>query len=497
MKYHSTVGNKTFMKHTGINALSASGDSSETFRDLDEIMASPKAEWKRPWWVRPSIKPTIEVDWEKMERFDATKIQQVAWRKSYVTPEEAAKYDALREKRTKEWMLENKPGYTLRDRALLAGSAQGGSVKVSFQGSWSEYAQPEENKGNIYSTNDVGTKLKDPWAAGPLTPEQMGVPGWEGSPEENARMVRAAARHFGADQVGFVELNEKTKKLIYAKDATDGKSLEFENVEKAYETKTKRVLPEKAKWVIVFTVQMSEDLIKKRSGRAPTALSSASAGMAYAQARNIIDRLQNFLHVLGYQGLMGMWFNGLGIAPAFGVMSGLGELSRLNRLITPENGPMVRVFKIVTDLPLAPTGPINAGIMDFCRTCKVCAEKCPTGTLSMDTEPSWKTLGPWHNPGHKAYFENSTPCRTWWSKSTVGCITCFAVCPFSKKDKSFIHNFVKATISLNPLFRKTVNHLMTKMDGYLGYSKAKDIESWWDLNLPPHGIKRTKGTQLE
>ena len=138
-----------------------------------------------------------------------------------------------------------------------------------------------------------------------------------------------------------------------------------------------------------------------------------------------MDRIQVFLHVLGYQGLMGTWFNGLGIAPALGVMAGLGELSRLNRLISPEYGPLQRIFKIVTDLPLAPTKPINAGIMDFCRTCKVCAEKCPADVLSRETEPSWEPVGPWNNPGHKTWYEDSTACRTWWARSTMGCITCF------------------------------------------------------------------------
>ncbi|MDP6495910.1 MAG: reductive dehalogenase, partial [Dehalococcoidia bacterium] len=306
------------------------------------------------------------------------------------------------------------------------------------------------------------------------------MPSWQGSPEENARMIRAALRHFGADQVGFVELNERTRKLIYSYDALDGKTLEFENVELAYETDKKRVIPDRARWVIVFSLQMPEELIKRRSGRAPTAFSSSATGLAYGRARNIMDRLQNFLHVLGYQGLMGTWFNGLGIASAFGVMAGLGELSRLNRMISPEYGPLQRIFRIVTDLPLAPTGPINAGIMRFCRTCKICAEKCPAEALSMEAEPSWEVVGPWNNPGHRAYFENSVACRTWWSLSTVGCSTCFAVCPFSKKDKSFLHKIVKSTISATPL----LNLFHTRMDDVFGYQKPKELESWWKLNMP-------------
>jgi reductive dehalogenase len=242
---------------------------------------------------------------------------------------------------------------------------------------------------------------------------------------------------------------------------------------------------------------MAEELLKRRSGLAPTAFSSSASGAAYGRGRNIMDRIQVFLHVLGYQGLMGTWFNGLGIAPALGVMAGLGELSRLNRLISPEYGPLQRIFKIVTDLPLAPTKPINAGIMDFCRTCKVCAEKCPADVLSRETEPTWEPIGPWSNPGHKTWYEDSTACRTWWARSTMGCITCFAVCPFSKKDKSFMHHIVKATIAVNPLMRGVVNNMITRMDSVFGYQKQRDLEKWWELNMPRYGSPNLKGTQLD
>lgn len=54
------------------------------------------------------------------------------------------------------------------------------------------------------------------------TPESLGVDRWEGTPTENANMIRAALRHMGAATVGFVELDENTEKLIYSEDP-DGK----------------------------------------------------------------------------------------------------------------------------------------------------------------------------------------------------------------------------------------------------------------------------------
>ena len=124
-------------------------------------------------------------------------------------------------------------------------------------------------------------------------------------------MIRAALRHFGADQVGFVELNERTRKLIYSFDARDQKAIEFEDVDFGYETDTKRVLPYKAQWVVVFSIRMSEEQLKLNAGSSPMPISSSTTGLVYSRAAATIDRLQNFLHVLCYQGIMGRCYKGL------------------------------------------------------------------------------------------------------------------------------------------------------------------------------------------
>jgi len=102
--------------------------------DLDEITASPKAEWKRPWWVRSVDTPTVEIDWDQMERFDGRKMQQVSFSK-YVGEDENVRLIMSGAERTQQWILENRAGYTLRDRALdLAGRR--GRADSRFIGVW-------------------------------------------------------------------------------------------------------------------------------------------------------------------------------------------------------------------------------------------------------------------------------------------------------------------------------------------------------------------------
>jgi epoxyqueuosine reductase len=415
------------------------------------VDADPAGRLPRPWWVRTAVEPTIEIDWDRMQRFDARNTVRGPGLLKYFDPDELTHLSKIAADNARQRILDNVPGYTLKDQALRAAQQSGNSDRRCFLGS--EQAP---------------------------TPESRGVPPWTGTPEEAARILRVAMRHFGAATVGLVELNERTRKLIYSHDP-DGKRLVFEEVERAYETDGLRVIPSKAKWVIVYTVQMSSETLK----RAPTVTAAQTTSLAYDRGLQIQIKTQEFLRGLGYQCLGEATLNGLGIAPAFAVMAGLGEMSRANRLITPEFGPMVRIFKLITDLPVAIDKPINAGIMEFCWHCKKCAEACPAGALSFDDEPTWGPRGDWNSPGHRAYFEDSVKCYTYWQEeASSNCGICFAVCPFSKKDKAWIHHWVKGSIALFPV----LDGFLRSMDDAFSYGAKKDPEEWWRLNLPEYGI---------
>jgi reductive dehalogenase len=319
------------------------------------------------------------------------------------------------------------------------------------------------------------------------TPEERGVPKWTGTPEEAAKIIRAAMRHFGAATVGFMELDDNTRKLIYGVDP-DGKDLIFTDDPVASETEDARYIPNSCKYVVAYTVQMSQETMR----RCPTPLASQTTSLAYTRGEIIQASLQEFMRGLGYQCLGESSTNALGIAPAFGVMTGLGELSRLNRLITPEFGPMVRVFKALIDLPVAVDKPIDAGIMEFCKRCKKCAEACPSESLSFDDEPTWEVQGGWNNPGHKAYFENAVTCRAYWREEAgTNCGICFAVCPFAKKDNAWVHEVVKAGSAVAPF----MDSFFRSMDDAFGYGTQASAEEWWSLDLPEYGIDSNQSVQ--
>lgn len=467
--YHSTMSRRDFIKVLGLGGATAgvAAVASPVFGDLDEVMASSAAERKLPSWVREVDKPTVEIDWSIMKRFDARKTMfNIPSFLKAVGEDEGKRLLKLRGERMTQYLRENRPGFGVKDQALYS------AARLNM---FHHFPPSQLSLESVF----LGPRMAP-------TPEAMGVPRWKGTPEEATRMVRAAAKLFGAAEMGVTEFNEKTRKLFYSYDAAGNtpnsppKKVEFENVDQAYETDKKRVIPYNMKSVIDFAVRMSPSAI----ATSPSIISDAGIGMGYSEGYLISSRLQEFLRGLGYQCLAESNINGsLANSGGFAVLSGLGELSRLNRVITPEYGPTVRIFKVVTDLPMAPTKPIDAGIMRFCRTCKLCAEACPNKALSMDAEPSWETKGYWNNPGVKAYYEDASRCRTTWMEVVSCCAICFAVCPFANiNGESFAHDMVAKTIAATPAF----NGLITDMDVAFGYGQ-KDPEKWWDKDLPPYG----------
>jgi reductive dehalogenase len=413
--------------------------------------------YRRPWWVHQVEQPTTEIDWDTIKRVNAAEdILTVDGLGRFARPEENDRLKNLWRENELKRLIQNETGYTLKDFALAnAFNSIHEALPRSFLG-------PQQAP----------------------RPQELGIERWEATPEENTRILKVAMQQMGAATIGIVELNDQTRKLIYSVD-NDGKEIIFENVTEAYEDHEKRVIPFNAHWLIVYTVQMSDIAIK----RAPTKIAQITTRESYQRGLIIQNNVQEFLRGLGYQGIGEASLNGLGIAPAFAVLGGLGELSRLNRVITPEFGPMVRIFKLITDLPLVADKPIDAGIARFCRVCKKCAEACPPSALSFETEPGWVPIGEWNNPGHQAWFEDSARCRRYWFEELgTNCGICFSVCPFSKRNRSFMHDLVRMQIATFP----ELNDLARNMDDALGYGIQKDPEDWWQLDLPEYGIDTHK-----
>jgi len=291
-----------------------------------------------------------------------------------------------------------------------------------------------------------------------------------------ASTVKAAARLYGARLVGIAPMNESYVNLqVPPEDEKEkDKDIVIEDVDVPAVTDTKFVIPRKMKWVVAIAIPMDLDLLS----RSPTALGDAASALGYSHSAFVVSSLAVFIRGLGYEAIPCV--NDTAQSIPFALDAGIGELSRLNKLVTPEFGPAVRLCKVFTDLPMAYDKPVDFGLVKFCKTCKKCAEACPSRALSFDDEPSFKTKGPWNNPGHKAWFEDSYKCFQYWQKSGSACGVCLASCPYTKGDQAWIHEAVKATASIAP----AADGVFRIMDNAFGYGKQHDPEQWWTKDQP-------------
>lgn len=485
--WHSTVTRRDFMKSLGFGAagLGALAATAPVFHDLDEVMAAPESNWYRPWWVKENDIPnmTQEMDWDIYDQFDYDNYGVTPATIDYVGGRE--NYNALRQNRSNveaQHLINKTPGYAHRDRGLYDSLTREG-INSGFLG-----------YRNVKTHTQYGTRADPP----------VDVPRYQGTPEENIKMLRVAAKLRGAAVVGACEIDYRVKKMFY-KLRSRKRSL-FEDVEDGYETSDALVSPNKAKYILTLTVPMSEELIR----RMPTAEAEGAVMMGYSYGRILNSGLSNYLWMLGYLGL-GAGDNSWKVHPAMAVYSGCGEGSRMHQnYVSPELGAMQRAFAIVTDLPLAPTKPVDFGIHEYCRTCKKCAQICPNNALDRENDdPTWESpWAPYNQPGQKAWPFSFGRCYEWWCRVTSGCGMCMASCPFSHKQSGTIHDMVNSIVATTPMF----NGFMKNMDDVFGYGMYEGVyqietdpedyinptqemrdfyNKWWDLPPKIHGMWNT------
>lgn len=481
--FHSSLSRRDFMKGLGVAGagLGTAAATAPVFQDLDDVISSPNAEWKRPWWVkyRELDDPTTEIDWSLMNRWDARQTAQAPGISAkYLGVDEVNKRYANVLTNKVNAITNNTPGQTLKDYALSSGSGYFMNLP--------------------YMTTFMGPQKV-------ATPQSINVPVWQGTPEENSRMLRSAVIFYGGGQVGFGVIDQKIKdKLVFTnhKGAANsigfienfppplalGKSYVFEEVDVGYEGDTKFVLPSnKQLYEFCFTVPMSKDMF--RTANESQIMYSANLSR-YRLFGNIQNCIQEFIRSLGYTCYgYASPFSGMMPAIASAQLTGLTEGNRNNGFCTsPEYGPIIGVFSLVTDMPLEPTNPIDAGIWRFCQTCTKCADACPVNAIPKDHEPTWDLPNIYgkadivHSPGRKQYWTNAVDCWLFLTEYN-GCGACMATCTFNTNSAP-IHEIVRATLSTTP----ALNSFLWQADKFFGYGLHEDKEAWWDLSLPVYGF---------
>jgi reductive dehalogenase len=336
----------------------------------------------------------------------------------------------------------NQPGYTLLDYAYHDAA-----------GMYERLPGEQDSQGTgFYKWSSLGVAVK---------PDE--IPRWEGTPEKTAKIITKAAKFFGAGDVGFTLLD---KRWVYSY-SRYGKKIIFDDVVEGFVTKDTAVIPNSHKWVIAMTVPMEYE----EHNLSPSPLEVAT-GMGYSRMHLIAGQLAEFIRGLGYNAVP--HGNDTSLSVPIAIQTGLGHVGRHGRLITWEHGPLVRICKIFTDLPLPQSPMAPEGIIEFCEVCQKCAKYCP-GQAITDGPRTYEAICDSNNPGVFKWYNNEEACLSYWEQVMAGCGICFRVCNFTKP-KGITHDIVKWFIRNVP----QLNRFWVWTDELIGYGKQSDPSKYWE-----------------
>ncbi len=168
-------------------------------------------------------------------------------------------------------------------------------------------------------------------------------------------------------------------------------------------------------FVIVFAMTMRYDIMADIGPR-----SQDEVHRVYYSLDDIGVRIAQHIGAYGYSARM-QPNNGEFPLPAYGQLSGIGELGKHGSLISMELGSSFRLCAVSTDMPLIADGPQDFGIDEICASCNVCKRFCPGGAIRSEKH-TVNGVSRWHvdTPACEPYFYEM-----------FGCKICLMVCPFN------------------------------------------------------------------
>ena len=193
---------------------------------------------------------------------------------------------------------------------------------------------------------------------------------------------------------------------------------------------------------IAITVEMDKSMIDP----APKASVVMESAQKYMEAGSIAVQIARFIRNSGYEARAHIDGNYEVICPLVARDAGLGEIGRMGLLMTPKQGPRVRISVVTTNMPLIPAANTAfMGVEHFCRLCKKCALSCPSNAIPMGEKTETDGVRRW-----KIHAESCF--NLWWSLGT-DCGRCIAVCPYAHPD-NFFHGFIRWGISNSKRFAR-------------------------------------------
>ena len=243
---------------------------------------------------------------------------------------------------------------------------------------------------------------------GKVNPNRIAVD----DPAAMTRHIKAVAHYMGADVVGIAKAHPT---FLYA----GSRYVQDGTAQDAYETQSPEELVRKFPFVIQATTAWDYNKLQAHRHH----IGDSAYHVSQMKGVLVLKALEGYIKELGYTALRGV------VTPqAAGVAGGIGELGRNGLVINKNYGARIHMpDPILTDLPLVSDRPVDIGVEDFCKICRKCANTCPTNSIPFGDKVVFN--------GIEKYKINWLTCyklRPYVHDHWGSCLTCAAVCPFTK-----------------------------------------------------------------
>jgi reductive dehalogenase len=245
------------------------------------------------------------------------------------------------------------------------------------------------------------------------------------SPAHASKLIKKVAHHFGATMVGITTIEPDWHYDFGLRGAEDKGSYK---------------IPEHWKYVIAIGIPHEWEQVNSNPNM-------ATSFDAYSRSTIAARRLETYIKSLGYPARRHSPMDGYDlIGVPYLVKAGLGEQGRHGITITPETGANFRSAYITTNLEMEIDQPIDFGVEKFCEHCQICADLCPSGSISRAPNN--------HEMNHRGYRHweiNQTTCYNYWMQSLggMGCRICLIACPYSRK-ANWLHTMARKADTADP-----------------------------------------------
>jgi ferredoxin len=198
-------------------------------------------------------------------------------------------------------------------------------------------------------------------------------------------------------------------------------------------------------FAIVFTFEMDQE----NMSTAPSYEAFREVAKGYKNLAVIGNKLARFMRKKGYAAYPGTALGGITDYTHLGELAGLGVIGYHGMLITPGEGPRIRINTIYTNITNLPIDPRNKHfwVRDFCAMCRKCIRECPVDAIFQQPKP--RRDGGMQCIDHPA-------CRDYFNQN-FGCAICLAECPFSVAGYEKVKSKFRANPSA-PQFRIPVEN---------------------------------------